>query len=245
MSNVVFVPVGRNLQFHPDYNREQHWRYTLPNRDYKTVICSYNSFEPEPNTYDSRMYGQGFKWQLVKKFLTEYDYTQHEYIGLFDDDVVTDIENINTAIDVMKQADAKLCQLSIHRESESSHPILFTRPGVKYVTQTFNEGMCQFVHKSVVPGLLELMDFYEFKIGWGFDMILSSALKAKCIVVHTASAYHPHQDDRGGAYYDREQAFAEMSDVLHRVYPQFMKHKYGEDHGSFNRYGLEFEVVSI
>lgn len=223
----IFVPVGRSVATDSRFNG--HWR--LDNRTNKYIIhaCTYSSFTPEPGTYDTVSSGQGWKWQLVKQFLETFDVSCYDYIGFLDDDLITDSTSICTALQLARKAQAKIFQLSTCAGSESTHRILHQQTGVDYTETQFIEGMSPFIHTSLMPLFKELLDFYEFKSGWGLDAILPKSLKAKTIVVHKSSVYHPPQDIKG-SYYDKKTALAEMNEVMQSVYPRWMKHKYNEEH---------------
>lgn len=221
-----------------------HWRQTHPQRNYETHVCSYNDFQPEPNTYDYLSSDRGWKWELVKRFLSTLDHRRYEYIGFFDDDLITDYNNINTSIQIAREVGATLFQLSTLLGSESTHRVLHQQQGVLYTETKFVEGMGPFIHNSLIPTFKELLDFYEFKSGWGLDVILAKALKAKTVVIHKASMYHPPQNIKG-SYYNKDEAFKEMYEVQNITFPRWMKHKYNEDSSTCHYDSTEYERVVL
>ena len=54
MNNVIFVPVGIPIAFHPAYDATNHWRITKPTRNYKVIAYTYNDFQPDFGPYDIR-----------------------------------------------------------------------------------------------------------------------------------------------------------------------------------------------
>lgn len=244
MKSCIFVPVGRDIQHDSKY-KGTHWRVADKiKRNYLIHACVYNEFKPQSNTYDKLSTGSGWKWQIVKNFLKDLDETRYEYIGFFDDDIVTDCDNINRGLVVARQANATVFQLSMVEGSECSHPVIKQQQGVSYTVTKFVEGMGTFIHSSLIPTFRQMLDFYEFKSGWGLDVVLASALKAKAIVVHEASMFHPPQTQKG-SYYNKDEAFAEMRDIQHKIYPAWMKHKYNEDVGTCHYDDREYEKVKL
>jgi hypothetical protein len=230
--SLIFSAVGIPIEFYPEaYDSDNHWRYTKPERLYETVLYRYNNLDVEPNTYDYISWNNtGFKWQIAYKFLQEFDWTDYEYVGFFDDDLITDINNINRAIKTAYDKRVKLFQLSTYRGSESSHGILHQREDLEYSITGFIEGMCNFVHTSCIPTLLKLWDLHDFKSGYGFDVILTKVLKEKAMVVHSSSVYHPPASFKGytPSYYKVDEANREMHHIFQNVYPDFMMKQYNE-----------------
>ena len=239
MSNVIFCPVGIPLNFHDAYDKENHWRFTKEHRNYKTIVYQYKDFDIEPNTYDELIRDTGFKWDLAKHFLDTYDYRDYDYIGFWDDDLVTDIQSINRAIEIATEKNIKIFQLSTIQGSDSTHQILHQNLSYKYSSTNFNEGMGPFFHSSLIPILLDFWKHHQVKSGWGFDMIFSAITKEKCGVIHDVSMYHPGKV----SYYNKGAAFSEMNEILTNVYPKFMKEKYNEDHSAFNDAQQEYEFT--
>jgi hypothetical protein len=239
MSNVIFCPVGIPLNYHDAYDKDNHWRMKKDGRNYETILCRYNDYVPDSNTYDYIIEKSGYKWNLVKCFLELIDYTKYEYIGFWDDDLVTDIQSVNRALEIATEKNLKLFQLSTISGSESTHRILHQKPELKYAVTNFNEGMGQFIHSSLMPIILEFFKMHDVKSGWGFDLILSAITKEKCGVIHEVSMYHPGKP----SYYDKSDAFEEMYHILNDVYPKFMKEYYNEDVGPYNQNQTEYELT--
>ena len=239
MNNVIFVPVGIPIAFHPAYDATNHWRITKPTRNYKVIAYTYNDFQPDFGTYDILIRDKGFKWDLAKHFLETFDYTDYDYVGFWDDDLVTDIQSINRAIEVASKNNLKMFQLSTIAGSESSHRILHQDLSKSYSVTNFNEGMGQFIHSSLLDNILRFFQHHNVKSGWGFDLIMSSIMKEKCGVIHEVSMYHPAKP----SYYDKSAAHAEMEKILNEVYPNFMHDVYGEDVGPYREPQTEYEFT--
>jgi hypothetical protein len=238
--NLIFCPVGIPVAFHENYDIDNHWRYTKGlTRHYETVVCERDGFVAEPNTYDRLIRGSGFKWDIVKAFLDTTDVSGYEYVGFWDDDLITDIQSVNRAIELAQQQGAKLFQLSTLEGSASTHQILHQQIGKKYSMTNMIEGMGPFIHTSLIPVLQEFWTHHRVQSGWGFDILLSPITKSRAMVVHEVSMFHPDKP----SYYDKSTAFAEMDTVLTKVYPAFMAAKYGEIVGPYSDPQTEHEFA--
>jgi len=224
MKSLIFCAAGVPMSFHRDYDTENHWRYTKDTRMYETVVYQYKDFDMESNSYDYLFKGTGWKWEIAKQFLDTFDC--YEYIGFWDDDLVTDIQSVNRALTIAKEKDIKLFQMSLNADSEKQHAVTFQDQSMKFALTNFVEGMGPFVHVSLMPALVEFWKYHEVKSGWGFDIVLSSILKAKTAVMHEVSMHHVPKHN---PYYDKSAAFAEMYDIMNNVYPKFMKGYYNEE----------------
>lgn len=238
MRNLIICPVGGPLSFDPRFKNEEHWRYTTPNRKYETLVFQYSDYVPEEGTYDTLIKQVGFKWSLSKEFLKKIDYTKYDYIGFLDDDLITDVENINRALDIAKSNDLKIFQLSVTQDSDMFYNILKNQPGEVYKKTNFNEVMGPFIHTSLIPICQELWDQYDIYSGWGFDKVLCDLTKTEAAVIHASQMYHPQRSGN----YDKSKAFAEMDNLTNNVFPKFMKTKYNED-WSFTDSQYETEFV--
>lgn len=223
MRNVIFVPVGIPLEFHEAYDKDNHWRVCKPSRNYEVVAYNYNDFTPEPGTYDMIVKDKGFKWDLAKHFLDTFDYREFDYIGFWDDDLVTDIQSVNRALEIAKQQDMKLFQMSTIAGSASSHNVLHQNPSWSWSKTNFIEGMAPWFHSSMIPILLEFWKYHQVYSGWGFDMVFTGICQEHAGVIHEVSMYHPDRESN----YDKTAAFNEMVDILENKYPLFMKEYYG------------------
>lgn len=238
MRNLIICPVGNPITFDDRFDKDNHWRFTKDNRLYETLVFQYSDFVPEEGTYDQLIKQPGFKWSLSKEWLKKIDYTQYEYIGFLDDDLITDIESINESLKLAKERDFKLFQLSVTQDSDMFYSILKNQPGLKYTKTNFNEVMGPFIHTSKIPACQELWDKYDIFSGWGFDKILCELIQDDAAVIHFKQMYHPKRSGN----YDKSKAFAEMDELLYNVFPKLMKEKGINDWKFAERY-VEKEVV--
>jgi len=236
--NLIICPVGNPLTFDDRFDAANHWRYTKNHRLYKTFVIQYGKFVPEENTYDMIAQQSGAKWKLAKDYIKKIDYEKYDFIGFLDDDLIIDIENINLSLQLAKENNFKLFQMSVTQDSDMFWPILVNKPGVKYTKTNFIEVMAPFIHSSLIPICIELWEKYDIESGWGFDKVLCDLTKEDAHVIHSSQMYHPKKPSS----YNKSNAFAEMDNLLYNVFPKFMLEKYNEQ-WSFIEKQYEKEIV--
>jgi hypothetical protein len=224
--SLIICPVGNPLPFDDRFDKKNHWRYCNDNRLYETMVFAYSNFLPEPNTCDIMVVDKGFKWSLSKRYMSYIDYEKYEYVGFLDDDLVTDIHNVNLALTIAEQSKLKIFQISVTQDSDEFFAILRNKPGIKYTKTNFVETMGMFIHSSLIPIVLEFWNKYDIYCGWGFDKVLCDITKTDGAVIHSAQMHHPKKEL---STYDKTEAFKEMDKVLYEITPQFMKDKYNEE----------------
>lgn len=223
MKSLIICPVGNPVTFHDvQYERSSHWRFVNNDRAYETLVIQYGNFCPEDGTYDRLIQQKGQKWELMKSILPTIDYTQYEYIGFFDDDLITSADAINQSLLMAHDHQFKIFQLAVTADSDVFYPILRQNPDALYAMTNFVEVMGPFIHTSLIPLCVELWNRYEIASGWGFDKILCDLTQTPAAVIHAQTMFHPKKDTS----YDKTKAFAEMDQLLYSVFPQFMKEKY-------------------
>lgn len=238
MDNLIICPVGNPLSFDVRFSAENHWRYVKENRLYETLVFQYSSFEPEFATYDRLVEKKGFKWSLAKEWFNNNDCSKYEYIGFMDDDLVTDVHNVNRALTIAKESNLKIFQMSVTKDSDEFFPVLRHKDGVKYSITNFVETMGMFFHASLLPTVLEFWNRYDIYCGWGFDKVLCDITKTDAAVIHASQMYHPAKVSS----YDKSAAFAEMHKALYEITPKFMRDKYNEQ-WSFVESQIEKQIV--
>lgn len=239
MNNLVICPTGNPISFDDRFVDENHWRITTNDRSYETLVIQYNDYEPPENTYDILIKEKGQKWALIKELFKTYDYSKYEYVAFFDDDLITDVYNLNGAFELAKEKDLKLFQLSVTHDSDVFYPILKNKQDTKYTKTNFIEVMGPVIHTSLLPVCLELWDKYDIESGWGFDKVLCDLTKTDAAVIHKYQMVHPMKNVSS---YNKNGAFMEMNELLGDIFPRFMKEKYNED-WSFTESQIEKEII--
>ena len=224
---LIICPVGGPITNDPRYNKFEHWRITdAVERFYETIVVQYSDFEPEFGTYDKLIKMKGFKWSMAKELLKTLDYSKYDFIGFMDDDLVTDIDNMNKAIHTAYYHSAAAFQLSVTPDSDIFWPILVQKPGVVIAYTNFIEVMGMFISTRMIPRCRELWDQYDIYTGWGFDKVLCDLMDESAMVIHCSSMYHPKKQE---STYDKTAAFVEMDHLLLDVFPNFMSYKYNKE----------------
>lgn len=239
------------IQFDSGYDTANHWRLTVPGRSYKTHVVVYNDHIIEPGSYDTLEYCRGYKWQLATKFLNTFDHTQYQYIGFFDHDIVTDVDNIERAFQEARKYKLKLFQMSLDsRNPTKSLPHLTQRSNSTVRKIQYVEGMAPIFHTSIIPVLKALLNFYSFKVGWGLDNILPYVIrpitKSPLGVIDAVKMLHKPLREEGkldhSSTYNKDQAAEEYWETCDVVLPQFMKHYYNIDQSPLNAWNTSLTI---
>ena len=244
--SLIICPVGIPMTFKDDYDKENHWRYTNKSeRDYETLVVSYNGFVPEPNTFDHFIEMPGHKWQIVKNVFDMMDLSKYKYIGCVDDDLITDIENFNKGLAYAEAFDYRLWQLSMLEGSGVSYPILVQNKNCDFTETNFIEMGSPFFRYDIFVKVVDFLKQLDFTVGWGIDKMFCNVLDTTAHVVHAGSIYHPPWSFKG-SYYSHNDAHQEMNHNILNIYPKIMRDKYNKPEWKFrdvqevlNMYKLE------
>jgi hypothetical protein len=224
--NLIIVPVGvsvdhfvklHNHEF-VDFNINDHWRNASNERNYDILAVQYGNFVPEESTYDYLVKATGNKWKIIKTIKSDIDFTQWEYIGAFDDDVVTTTEAINGAFNYAKENNVGAFQLALSPGSESNWPVTRYNPNWSYSETNFMEIMCPCFTQANFQKLLPLLDKYNVNHGWGLDFIFSDYFGCNIGIMHQYLMYHPSRPNTGSTY-TKQEAFQEMEELFTQIYP--------------------------
>ena len=146
---------------------------------------------------------------------------KHEIFIRIDDDVILDYCSMNSSFDLAKQKNFPAFQISLATGSESSYPCTQNMPGVEYTDTNFIEVMCPVFRKDTLVKVMELINQYDIYTGWGLDYVLSEWINSYVNVIHDVKMFHPPRPDTGSGY-DKTNAFREMHELLHVVFPKVM-----------------------
>lgn len=227
MKSLIICPSGNPVPKQDGFDNENHWRYTdRGSRNYDTLIVSYNDFVHPENTYDTITKMKGMKWSIVKALLPTIDISQYEYIGFVDDDLLMTIDDVNFSLGFAGESGAGIFQLSTSPGSDSYYRLLHQNHLLSHSITNFIEVMAPFIHVGLIPTLTEFWNMYDINTGWGFDLVLSDITQTYPMVIHERSMIHPKKEVSD---YDKNPAMMEQIECVDRVYPYFMKTKYGID----------------
>lgn len=231
---LIICPVGNPISFDDRYNRNFHWRFTNTglNRQYETLVVSYNDFVPEEHTYDHHMVLKGHKWQIVKQVPGLFDINSYDYIGCVDDDLITDIQSFNFGLILARIHDFKLWQLSMIEGSGIIYQCLMQNKDWLASETNFIEMGSPFFRQDIFHRAVDFLNELDFTVGWGIDKVFCDVLGCNANVVHAASIYHPPNTIKP-SYYDQRDAMKEMNHMIYDVYPRIMRDKYNKPDWKF------------
>ena len=221
--SLIICPSGNPVPTMDGFDNSKHWRWSGVNQ-YETHLVSYNAFHHDCFSYNYITHMKGMKWAIAKKLLKTFDYSQYEYIGFLDDDLLITRDAINKSLHIASGLEAKIFQLSVDKNSDCSYNILYQNPDLMFSETNFVEVMAPFIHTSILPIIEKFWDKYDINTGWGFDSILCNFVGEKALVIHNHSMIHPKKPVSD---YNKASALAESQLALYQIYPQFMKEEYG------------------
>jgi hypothetical protein len=223
---LIISPTGRPIYFHEDYDKDNHWRYTKPERTYETCVVLYNDFVPEPNTYDMIVRQKGFKWKVLPELSKKIKWEDYDYIGFWDDDYATDIQSINKALAYARRYDFRLFQQAT--TSFQTYDCLKHNPEYAFTETNFIEIGIPFFRNDIFRKMIHFIEDYNndttnWEASWGIDKVMCYYLQASAHVVHETTARHMVPES---SMYDKTDAFREMEYLMRDFFPRYMREKF-------------------
>lgn len=220
---LIITPTGRPIYHHEDYDKDNHWRFTKPERTYETCVVVYNDFQPEPGTYDYIIRRKGLKWNLVPEVSKIINWQDYDYIGVWDDDYATDIQSINKALAYARRYDFRLFQQAT--TSFQTYDCLKHNPEYAFTETNFIELGVPFFRNDIYRKVIRFLEDYRYeKSDWGIDKVLCYYLQASAHVVHDTTVRHMLPDE---STYNKEDGFREMEYLMRDFFPKYMKENFG------------------
>lgn len=221
---LIICPVGIPHLSHPEYPDENHWRFTdRAEREYETLVVSYNGYIPPRNTFDNIIYQPGHKWQIIKNIQSVFNLTNYDYIACVDDDLVTDIDSFNRGLELARQHDFRLWQLSMVNGSGIIYHCLMQNKEWSFSETNFIEMGSPFFRQDIFWKVRDFLHAVgDFTVGWGIDKMFCQYLQTTAHVIHEKSIYHPPNTIKP-SYYDQQLAMQEMNHMICNVYPKVME----------------------
>jgi hypothetical protein len=233
MDNALIIsPTDCPMFYDDEYDRNNHWRGTSPNRSYETVIIGFkDDYVPEPDSYDHFFhYPIRYKWKQLPELLDflktkNIHWENYDYIGYWDDDYCTDIQSVNRALELARQHDFRLFQQSL--TSWTVYPCLQQNKDWLFAETNFTEMGIPFYRQDIFRKVLTLLQDYVYNESeWGIDKIMCYYLRQSAHVVHEVSAKHMRRE----SWYDKTNAFKEMDYLMKDWFPKYMKDRYNIDY---------------
>lgn len=224
---LIITPTGCSLFFDEDYDKENHWRFAKPGRTYEVCVVGFKTdYVPEAGSYDYYVhYPVRYKWKQLPA-LCEYlitqgiDWREYDYIGYWDDDYCTDIQNVEKTLELARQFDMRLLQPSLR--SWTVYPCLEQNKEWVFTETNFTEMGVPFYRMDIFKKVLTLLTDYVYNESeWGIDKILCHYLGQTAHVIHDASIKHMRRE----SWYDKTNAFREMEYLLREWFPAYMQSK--------------------
>lgn len=224
---LIITPTGCNMMFDDAYDKNNHWRYTKPERTYDTCVVVFKEdFVPEPKTYDMIIRKKGLKYKLIPQVADMIKWEDYDYIGCWDDDYATDIQSVNRALAIARQFDFRLFQMSV--TSYNTFPCLVQNKDFIFTETNFIESGVPFFRNDIFRKFLDFLRDYNYRESeWGIDKILCYLFQASAHVVHDVSIKHMRPDE---SWYDKANAFDEMDYLMTDFFPKYMKEKFNIDY---------------
>ena len=226
-NNLIIVPVGLDIdhfvKLHElEFNMDDHWRNTANERNYDILAVQYGDYVPQEGTYDFLVKAKGNKWKIIKQLDKEIDFSQWDYIGAYDDDVLTTTDCVNAAFNYAKLNNVAAYQQALSPGSESNWPVTRQEEGWAVSFTNFMEIMCPVFRQDCFFMLMGLIDKYDVNHGWGLDFIFSDLFNSDIGIIHFAPMYHPSRPSTGSSY-SKDEAFNEMNNLVNSLYPSIKK----------------------
>lgn len=222
---LIITPTGTHYFLDDEFDKENHWRFTKPNRSYETRVILFNDHVPEPDTYDGIYRLKGRKWAMLPEVCDMVNWEDFDYIGYWDDDYCTDIQSVELALRIARRYDMRMFQQSL--TSWTVYPILEHNPNKLFSETNFIELGVPFFRNDIFRKVLRF--FKDYKPGpaeWGMDKIMCYYLQQTAHVIHASKVKHMRRDSS----YNKEDGFKEMDYLMRDFFPKYMKEKFGLDY---------------
>lgn len=229
---LIITPTGCPMFYDDEYDKDNHWRFTKPNRTYEVCVIGFKEdYVPEMYSYDYFFhYPVRHKWKqlpelcdfLAEKGIRWWDY---DYIGYWDDDYCTDIQSVERALEIARHVDMRLFQQSL--TSWTVYPILQQNKEWLFSETNFTEMGVPFYRADIFRKVLTLhRDYVYNESEWGIDKIMCHYLGQTAHVIHDVSIKHMRRE----SWYDKTNAFKEMDYLMREWFPKYLKEKYNRDY---------------
>ena len=112
---------------------------------------------------------KGYKFPLMKRYITPEIYSQYEFIGNIDDDIETTPETIDNIFKMAKYHNFDLCQPTLTHDSYRSHPQTLKHDGYDFRITNTVEIMCPFFSRQAFANCVFDFDTAPHSMGYGLE----------------------------------------------------------------------------
>lgn len=231
---LIICPVkSTDIKFHNNYDKDNHW-ISSQNKFYDLMALRYNDEDINESNFDFIIKSKGQKWIMVREAMKNFDFMKYKYIGIFDDDIITDIWNIEKALNIAKYYGLSAFQLSLLPESTFDHIQTVQNKNYDFTETSFIEIMMPFFRIDKFQKLLYFLKEYpELNLGYGIDFAFRDIIEGNTYVIHSATAYHPQ---RKSSIDNRINLGMEEMDRFFKIYyPKIIKKLYNRNPLTFGR----------
>jgi hypothetical protein len=194
--NFVFSSVGDNTSFDSLWIND--------NMEYDIYIIYYGDNEDIFNKYKSKVKfiekRKGSKFQNFKYFYDNYNDIINKYDRFFilDDDIILNVEDINSMFKISKQYDLDICGPSFLPESKISWKMTKHKPNIILTYTNFVEVNVPLFSKTALDKLMNVLD--DSLIGWGIDYLYIWAngldKKTSYAIIHCIQCINPIDNNK-------------------------------------------------
>jgi hypothetical protein len=115
--NLLVIPCGQN-------SLHQQWKELHNDFNFDLCLLIYDDTQYKDHNSKSAKYvfkRKAYKWSNIANFITKSLYRPYKYIGIIDDDILTNITTINNLFDYGKRLNFDLFQPALSHDSYFSH----------------------------------------------------------------------------------------------------------------------------
>jgi hypothetical protein len=167
-SNLVIItcgPKSLHQQWEKNHAADSNFDLALLIYD-DTVYTDHNSLSAK---YTQQ--SEGIKFKLFDKFLNDNPsvINEYEYFLLFDDDLLTTVDNLSEYFDIVKKYNFDLAQPALTKDSYYSHWPTLQQSGTLYHLTNYVEIMCPSFSQRFLKDVKSIFTEMEIGIGWGME----------------------------------------------------------------------------
>lgn len=122
----------------------------------------------------------------------------YRWIGLPDDDLLSDAPTWNQAVGLLEELEPRLAQPALHPRSFYSHQITLQRPGLKARWTDFVEVMTPILDRDLLEQVRSR--FRDSLSGWGLDYLWSRTAGERACILDAAPVLHTRKVMSGASY---------------------------------------------
>lgn len=173
--NLLIIACGQNalhqqwLELHTDFN-------------FDLCLLVYDDTEYQDHNSKSAKYifkRKAYKWSNIANFITKSVYKPYKYIGILDDDILTNIPTIHNLFEYGKRLDFDLFQPALSHDSYFSHGATLQIPNADFHLLNTVEIMNPFFSNRAFNVCSNEFDMGPYGQGYGLELSWQALLSPK------------------------------------------------------------------